>query len=231
MEESRVIRRQDEEEAVADRPDGTDETGLRAGTARRTDAGRGGRPRDTALDERILQETFTLLAEVGLHGLRIDQVATRAGVPKSTIYRRWRSLPELAVDAVDAALGPREFPAGDDPLEDFSRLIVHTWRLLMRPPLTTALPGLGVELAGHPRAAAAYRERVIAPLRDGAIDAVARAADAGLWNGPDPVTSVDMLVGTFLYRLTYLGEVPDLEEVFRVAELVAGRELPRPDAA
>jgi len=217
---------------VAGRPDDTGEAGRRAGlrasTARRTDAGRGGRPRDTALDERILRETFALLTEVGLHGLRIDAVAARAGVPKSTIYRRWHSLAELAVDAVDAALGPREFPAGKDPLVDLARIIVHTWRLLMRPPLTTALPGLGMELAGHPRAAAAYRERVIAPLRDGAIAAVARAVDTGAWNGPDPVTSVDMLVGTFLYRLTYLGQTPDLDEVFRVAGLIAGRALPRP---
>ncbi|WP_338063934.1 TetR-like C-terminal domain-containing protein [Actinomyces ruminis] len=112
-------------------------------------------------------------------------------------------------------------------MEDLAHIVIHTWQLLMRPPLTTALPGLGVELAGHPQAAAAYRERVIAPLRNGAIDAIARAVAAGQWDGPDPDTAVDMLVGTFVYRLAYLGQAPELDEVFRVAELVAGRALPR----
>lgn len=68
---------------------------------------RSGRPRDASVDVRVLRETFDLLAEKGFRGLRIDEVARRAGVPKSTIYRRWSSLVELAVDAVDAALGPR----------------------------------------------------------------------------------------------------------------------------
>ena len=67
---------------------------------------RSGRPRDASVDVRVLRETFDLLAEKGFRGLRIDEVARRAGVPKSTIYRRWSSLVELAVDAVDAALGP-----------------------------------------------------------------------------------------------------------------------------
>lgn len=235
MEESRANGRRDKEDALADKPNDGSEAGSRSGmrtdTARSASQARGGRPRDAALDKRILQETFSLLTEKGLHGLRVDQVAARAGVPKSTIYRRWSSLTELAVDAVDAALGPRKFPAGENPLEDLSRLIVHTYRLVMHQSRTTALLGLGAELAGNTQAATAYRERVIAPLREGAVDAVARAAAAGLWNGPDPGTSVDMLVGTLLYRMLYLGGSPDLDEVFRVAELVAGRELPRPDAA
>lgn len=72
-----------------------------------TGRSRAGRPRDASVDVRVLRETFGLLAEKGFRGLRIDEVARRAGVPKSTIYRRWPSLVDLAVDAVDAALGPR----------------------------------------------------------------------------------------------------------------------------
>ncbi|WP_257210817.1 helix-turn-helix domain-containing protein [Actinomyces ruminis] len=105
-----------EADGVTDQPDDRGEadygSAARTDTTRRRSVGRGGRPRDTALDKRILQETFALLTERGLHGLRADQVAARAGVPKSTIYRRWSSLAELAVDAVDAALGPREFRRG-----------------------------------------------------------------------------------------------------------------------
>jgi len=40
--------------------------------------------------------------------------------------------------------------------------------------------------------------------------------------GPDAVTSADMMIGTGLYRLVYLGTTPSLEKVFTVAEAVAG---------
>ena len=161
---------------------------------------RGGRPRDASLDARILSETCALLAARGFRGLRIDEVARRAGVPKSTIYRRWPSLAELAVDAVDAALGPRERPPGDDPLADLSAIIVRAHACFAASPLAASLPQLAAELAAHSQAAAAYRERVIAPLRNGAIDAVGRALEAGRWPGPDPATSVDMMLGTVAYQ-------------------------------
>ena len=67
-------------------PSGEDRTG-----------GRGGRPRDITVDQRILQATTSLLAQRGFRGLRVDDVARSAGVPKSTIYRRWPSLTDLAV--------------------------------------------------------------------------------------------------------------------------------------
>ena len=191
---------------------------------------RGGRPRDASLDARILSETCALLAARGFRGLRIDEVACRAGVPKSTIYRRWPSLVELAVDAVDAALGPRESEPGEDPLTDLSTLIARAHSYVAASPLAGVLPQIALELVGHPEAQAAYRDRVIAPLRNSAIDAVDRARAAGQWPGPDPTTSVDMMIGTIAYRLNYLGHVANLEEAFDVAEAVARRSLPRPSA-
>ena len=190
---------------------------------------RGGRPRDASLDARILSETCALLAARGFRGLRIDEVARRAGVPKSTIYRRWPSLAELAVDAVDAALGPRGCEPGRDPLADLSALIVRAHSYIAASPLAGVLPQIALELVERPEAQAAYRDRVIAPLRNGAIDAVGRALEAGLWPGPDPVTSVDMMLGAVAYRYTYLGHTADLDEAFAIAEAVARRPLPRPE--
>ena len=40
-----------------------------------------------------------LLAERGLAGMSIEEVAARAGVGKATIYRRWSSKGALALDA------------------------------------------------------------------------------------------------------------------------------------
>ncbi len=48
----------------------------------------------------ILQATLQVLAEVGYDLLTMDAVATRAKASKATLYRRWKSKPELVVAAV-----------------------------------------------------------------------------------------------------------------------------------
>lgn len=60
-----------------------------------------GRPRDPQADQAILDAATELLIEVGFGRLSVDTVASRAGVGKATIYRRWRSKTEL----LRAALG------------------------------------------------------------------------------------------------------------------------------
>ncbi|OLO44111.1 TetR family transcriptional regulator [Actinomyces oris] len=193
--------------------------------------GRGGRPRDTTVDQRILQATTSLLTQKGFRGLRVDDVARSAGVPKSTIYRRWPSLTDLAVAAVDNALGDRKVVISDDPLVDLAQIVVRAHALLISSPLASALPQLALELVNRPETAHLYREQVISPLRDAAIDAVQRAIEQASWKGPDAETSVDMMIGTGLYRHNYLGHMPTLEEAFTIADTVAGRRLPRPDSS
>src|SRR5581483_9010182 len=50
-----------------------------------------GRPRSAEADRAILTATVDLLAERGLAAMSIEEVAARAGVGKTTIYRRWPS--------------------------------------------------------------------------------------------------------------------------------------------
>jgi AcrR family transcriptional regulator len=49
----------------------------------------------------MLQATLELLAEVGFDAMSIDAIATRAGVGKTTIYRRYASKEELVADAIE----------------------------------------------------------------------------------------------------------------------------------
>lgn len=47
----------------------------------------------------VLRATADLLAEVGYDNLSIDNVAARAGVHKTTVYRRWTTKAALVTDA------------------------------------------------------------------------------------------------------------------------------------
>src|ERR1700739_419875 len=58
-----------------------------------------GRPRSEQADRVILQAAAEILAERGLAGMSMEEVASRAGVGKTTIYRRWASRGALAMDA------------------------------------------------------------------------------------------------------------------------------------
>ena len=59
-----------------------------------------GRPRSAQAHKAILDATLELLAEEGFQGLSIEAVAAKAGVGKTTIYRRWPSKDELVIDAI-----------------------------------------------------------------------------------------------------------------------------------
>ncbi len=60
-----------------------------------------GRPRDHTLDERILEQVLVLLASHGYAGLTLDELATRSGVAKTTILRRWPSKAAVAAAGVE----------------------------------------------------------------------------------------------------------------------------------
>jgi AcrR family transcriptional regulator len=58
------------------------------------------RRRGDVLNSAIFEATLDELAEVGYAKLTMERVALRAGASKASVYRRWPSRMELALDAV-----------------------------------------------------------------------------------------------------------------------------------
>src|ERR1700744_1897023 len=58
-----------------------------------------GRRRGEQSDRAIMAAALELLAERGIDGMSIEEVASRAGGGKATIYRRWPSKGAPALDA------------------------------------------------------------------------------------------------------------------------------------
>lgn len=86
--------------------------------------------RGAVVDETVLDATLTLLAEQGF-GFNVEDVARRAGVHKTTIYRRWDTKPLLAAAAIERfATQTVEIRRTGDTLADLRRLAVQVARVL-----------------------------------------------------------------------------------------------------
>ncbi|MGE5287258.1 MAG: TetR/AcrR family transcriptional regulator [Micromonosporaceae bacterium] len=134
--------------------------------AARPEAAKRGRPRSEEAGRAILRAAAELLAERGLAGMSIEEVASRAGVGKATIYRRWNSKGTLALDAFLA-----EFQ-GRQPLPDTGSLrgdllqALRAWvAAVTRTEAGPMLAGLIAEAQHDEELARAWRERVVRPLR------------------------------------------------------------------
>jgi AcrR family transcriptional regulator len=97
-----------------------------AGPGRRTRGILGGRSEQVA--RRVLDAAVAELAAVGYAGFRVERVASRAAVNKTTVYRRWPTRLALVTAAVERLQTPlREHPLPDtgylerDLVEAFTR--------------------------------------------------------------------------------------------------------------
>ncbi|MFI6641164.1 TetR/AcrR family transcriptional regulator [Streptomyces sp. NPDC050504] len=138
--------------------DPTGPTGLDAAGA----ASRPGRPRSAAADSAILEATREALVELGWSRLTMGDVATRAGVAKTTLYRRWPSKNELVVDAVAVLFDELELTDRGSLTADIESVVLQFAALLGRPETKTALMAVVAE-STHDEA---LRERIRVSIVD-----------------------------------------------------------------
>ncbi|MCX4674187.1 TetR/AcrR family transcriptional regulator [Streptomyces sp. NBC_01433] len=106
---------------------------------------RTGRPRSTAADAAILEATRASLVDLGWSKLTMGDVATRAGVAKTTLYRRWAGKNELVVDAVAVLFDELELPDRGSLSADVQGVVLQFAALLDRPETRTALMAVVAE--------------------------------------------------------------------------------------
>ncbi|WP_431961383.1 TetR/AcrR family transcriptional regulator [Actinacidiphila sp. bgisy160] len=70
------------------------------GTGRGAASRAGGRPRDPAIEEAIIQATRKRLVADGYSQMTIGDIVADAGVTRPTLYRRWANKYDLVVDAL-----------------------------------------------------------------------------------------------------------------------------------
>jgi AcrR family transcriptional regulator len=162
----------------------------------------GGRPRDELVTDRILTSALELADEDGFDALTVEGVAERAGVGKTTIYRRWPNVWAVVVDAV---------------LAEVTRVSPVVERENARQSLTASMKLVGKSFRGrHGRLfrpliglaqtddtlRAAIDERWLSPRRELSRGIVRRGIARGeLRPDLDPDMVIDALYGPLYHRL------------------------------
>ena len=177
----------------------TRSSGSPAGRSERPRAGRG-RPRRADVEVTALAAAVDLIAERGYAGTTIDLIAQRAGLAKTTLYRRWTSKGELAVAALAARLG--EPPVADVPgRRGLEATIGWLGTQVGEPSVRLLLVGLTSEAARDADVRTGLRQRIREPFTQ-------RLAER--WRLPRPRVDLafDVVVGTLLHRVAMTGQVP-----------------------
>ncbi|HEX5568289.1 MAG TPA: TetR/AcrR family transcriptional regulator [Streptomyces sp.] len=145
-----------------------------AGSPRRT-----GRPRSAAADRAILKAALEALAELGWGGLTMGDVAARAGVAKTTLYRRWANKSELVVDAVAVLFGEPELPDHGSLRADVEAVVLSFATLLERPEAGAALMAVIAEATRDQTLRARIRTALVDRQKHLVAEGRRRAQDRG----------------------------------------------------
>jgi AcrR family transcriptional regulator len=181
------------------------------------------RPRNAAIDGRVLAAAAEELRRGGYGGLSIDRVAERAGVAKTTLYRRWASKAELVVALITSLREDVPFEPSDDPRRDLTELVTAiAANLAATPP--SLIADLAAAAARDPRVGDSVRA-LWAGRHQAVTAVVAKAQEAGLvLDHVAPAVLVDQLAGPLYYRLLVTGEPITPEYAQTLVSSVLGPE-------
>ncbi|MEV0178517.1 TetR/AcrR family transcriptional regulator [Streptomyces sp. NPDC050625] len=180
-----------------------------------------GRPRNAAADTAILAATRQALVELGWSKLTLGDVATRAGVAKTTLYRRWSGKNELVVDAVAELFDELVLPDRGSLAADIEGVVLQFAAILARPEAKSGLMAVVTESTRDDALRARIRDSIVDRQKCLVLEGRARAQKRGeLPPEPDPREAArtvdlifDMVAGAVVHRTLVSAEPADEEWV------------------
>ncbi|AUG79730.1 TetR family transcriptional regulator [Kitasatospora sp. MMS16-BH015] len=187
-----------------------------------------GRPRSASADRAILDATRDALAEIGWGALTMGHVAARAGVAKTTLYRRWPSKNDLVIEAVASLFDELEMTDRGSLQADIEHVVAEFAALLARPETQAALLALFAEGTRDPELRRRIRERIVEPQKHLVRQGRAMAQQRGeLGPDLDDTTACeevdiifDTIAGTVEHRMLVSGEPVTAEWIRRFTTLL-----------
>jgi AcrR family transcriptional regulator len=189
--------------------------------AAETAPARGGRPRSERAHQAILTAARQLLIEKGFADMRLEHVATRAGVGKATIYRRWPSKEALAQELLGELAAPHiAIDETGNTRDEMLAAVTNPMRAVTETDFGPVIRALLSEIASDPSIGDPFRATVVAARRAEVTRVIQRGIARGdLRRDADPELATELLVGPVYFRLMF-GGVLDLAFAERVVDSV-----------
>jgi len=190
--------------------------------------GRRGRPRDAGVDQRVLDVAWDLLLTGGYAGLNVDEVAERAAVAKTTLYRRWQTKDHLAIAVVTRMIPFALVLDTGDLCRDLIEFAVSMATSLHRYRTAGGSDGVSPGLAGELVAAAARHPDIGELIRTlharrhaTALARLQRARERGeIRPDIDDAILIDQISGPIYYRALITGAATDRSYAERLVRAV-----------
>ena len=164
------------------------------GTARGAEK-RPGRPRSERAEQAIIDAALDAFAEVGVEGIRLEDVAARAGVGKATLYRRWAGKEDLVIAARATMKSPLPPPRGESVRDDLIAMVDVMAHDSDNPCYARQFAMLHGEGERYPKLMARYKETVVEPRRETIRSAIRQGMASGQLR-PDTDVEIAMLTLT-----------------------------------
>jgi AcrR family transcriptional regulator len=176
--------------------------------------------RGEALVTKVLRATIAEIARVGAERLSIEDVAARADVNKTTIYRRWPTPEALARAALQCASEASASPPDTGSLRgDLSALAREFRRVATSPDMQTLIR---MRFGGPPRGTWATLTRDLQKKKhERSRTILHRAVARGeLPRGTDVELLHDVVMGALLYLVVFSGKRSNARRLERAVHLI-----------
>jgi TetR/AcrR family transcriptional regulator of autoinduction and epiphytic fitness len=173
----------------------------------------------------ICRAALKEFAEAGYSGFRMESVASRAGVGRSTLYRHWPNKAALIADALET-LNTQPNPARElvdgTARERVELILEHLAEVLSDSPLSDCVPAL-VHAAETEPAVRDFHHAYSARRRRRLTDIIASGVEAGEFPARiDPDATSVALAGAMFYRRLMTADAPDGDFITRLVDSVLG---------
>jgi AcrR family transcriptional regulator len=188
-----------------------------------TPSGKRGRPRSPEAHAAILDAVIPMIQAVGYDSFTLEALAARAGVGKATIYRRWASKEDIAVEAAHRFVAAIPIPDTGSLRGDLTAALTSDATLQADPQTRPLLSSLFAAMARSPRMAQAVRGGFVASREQALVAVLERARARGEARGDlDVGLAVQLCAGPLLYRTLVDGAPTDPAAVERLVDLILG---------
>jgi TetR/AcrR family transcriptional regulator, regulator of autoinduction and epiphytic fitness len=172
----------------------------------------------------ICRAALEEFASEGYAGFRMESVAERAGVGRSTVYRHWPNKAALIADALETLNvqpDPDRELLGGNARQRVQMILNHLAEALTVPPLSACVPAL-IHAAENDSAIRDFLHAYSARRRQRLTDTIATGIAAGELARVDADAASAALAGAMFYRRLMTADAPEADFIARLVDTVLG---------